>query len=416
MLNDRARVVVTGMGAMTPLGETPEEFWHNLTAGTSGVGPMTLCDPAGYPCRISGEVSGFDPGQYISGREARRMARFSQLAVAAGLQALENSGIDMSREDPYRVGVILGNGNGGFPTLEENCRILADQGGMRMSPFFFPMILPNMAAAAVSRYLGAHGYNSTATTACAASNQAMGEALNAIRGGVADVVFAGGAEAGISLLGLSGFAVMRALSTRNDEPQLASRPFDADRDGFVPAEGSVVLALERLEHALDRGAPILAELAGFGCTSDAGHPVQPEESGASAAEAMRLALADAGEPLDQVDYINAHGTSTPLNDALETVAIKRLFGARAYEIPISSTKSMIGHSLGASGALEAAACIKTITEATIHPTINYTSPDPGCDLDYVPNKARSKDVRVALSNAFGFGGQNACLVFRKFAP
>ena len=390
---------------MTPLGETPEEFWHNLTAGTSGVGPMTLCDPAGYPCRISGEVSGFDPGQYISGREARRMARFSQLAVAAGLQALENSGIDMSREDPYRVGVILGNGNGGFPTLEENCRILADQGGMRMSPFFFPMILPNMAAAAVSRYLGAHGYNSTATTACAASNQAMGEALNAIRGGVADVVFAGGAEAGISLLGLSGFAVMRALSTRNDEPQLASRPFDADRDGFVPAEGSVVLALERLEHALDRGAPILAELAGFGCTSDAGHPVQPEESGASAAEAMRLALADAGEPLDQVDYINAHGTSTPLNDALETVAIKRLFGARAYEIPISSTKSMIGHSLGASGALEAAACIKTITEATIHPTINYTSPDPGCDLDYVPNKARSKDVRVALSNAFGFGAR-----------
>ena len=415
-MNDRARVVVTGMGAMTPLGETPEEFWHNLTAGTSGVGPMTLCDPAGYPCRISGEVSGFDPGQYISGREARRMARFSQLAVAAGLQALENSGIDMSREDPYRVGVILGNGNGGFPTLEENCRILADQGGMRMSPFFFPMILPNMAAAAVSRYLGAHGYNSTATTACAASNQAMGEALNAIRGGVADVVFAGGAEAGISLLGLSGFAVMRALSTRNDEPQLASRPFDADRDGFVPAEGSVVLALERLEHALDRGAPILAELAGFGCTSDAGHPVQPEESGASAAEAMRLALADAGEPPDQVDYINAHGTSTPLNDALETVAIKRLFGDRAYEIPISSTKSMIGHSLGASGALEAAACIKTITEATIHPTINYTSPDPGCDLDYVPNKARSKDVRVALSNAFGFGGQNACLVFRKFAP
>ena len=414
-MNDRERVVVTGMGAMTPLGETPEEFWHNLTAGTSGVGPMTLCDPTGYPCRISGEVSGFDPGQYLSGKEARRMARFSQLAVAAGLQALENSGIDMSREDPYRVGVILGNGNGGFPTLEENCRILADQGGMRMSPFFFPMILPNMAAAAVSRYLGAHGYNSTATTACAASNQAMGEALNAIRGGVADVVFAGGAEAGISLLGLSGFAVMRALSTRNEEPQLASRPFDADRDGFVPAEGSAVLALERLEHALDRGAPILAELAGFGCTSDAGHPVQPEESGASAAEAMRLALADAGEPPDQVDYINAHGTSTPLNDALETVAIKRLFGARAYEIPISSTKSMIGHSLGASGALEAAACIKTITEATIHPTINHTSPDPGCDLDYVPNKARSKDVRVALSNAFGFGGQNACLVFRKFA-
>ena len=414
MSSAQVRVVVTGVGAMTPLGESPDEFWRNLAAGRSGVGPMTLCDPAGYPCRISGEVTGFDPEQYIPGREARRMARFSQLAVAAGLQAAETSGLDMSREDPYRVGVILGNGNGGFPTLEENCRILAERGGMRMSPFFFPMILPNMAAAAVSRYLGAQGYNSTATTACAASNQAIGEALDVIRRGAADVVFAGGSEAGISLLGLSGFAVMRALSTRNDEPELASRPFDADRDGFVPSEGSVVLTMERLEHALSRGANILAEVSGFGCTSDAGHPVQPEESGASAARAMALALCDAGATLEQVDYINAHGTSTPLNDTLETVAIKRLFGERAYRIPVSSTKSMIGHSLGAAGALEAAACIKTITEATVHPTINYTSPDPECDLDYVPNHARRMDVRVVLSNAFGFGGQNACLVFRKF--
>ena len=400
---------------MTPLGQSPDQFWENLVAGRSGVGPMTLCDPTGYPCRISGEVSDFDPGQHIAERDARRMARFTQLAVAAGLQSLENSGLDVSREDPYRLGVILGNGNGGFPTLEENCRILAERGGMRMSPFFFPMILPNMAAAAVSRYLGAHGYNSTATTACAASNQAIGEGMEVIRRGVADVVFAGGTEAGISLLGLSGFAVMRALSTRNDEPQLASRPFDAGRDGFVPAEGSVVLVLESLEHAVRRGAAILAEVAGFGCTSDAGHPVQPEESGASAAEAMRLALADAGEPLEAVDYINAHGTSTPLNDTLETVAIKRLFGELAYRVPISSTKSMIGHSLGASGSLEAAACVKTITEGAIHPTVNYDSPDPTCDLDYVPNQARQKDVRVALSNAFGFGGQNACLVFRKFS-
>ncbi len=412
---DRVRVVVTGMGAMTPLGQSPDQFWESLVAGRSGVGPMTLCDPTGYPCRISGEVSDFDPGQHIAERDARRMARFTQLAVAAGLQSLENSGLDVSREDPYRLGVILGNGNGGFPTLEENCRILAERGGMRMSPFFFPMILPNMAAAAVSRYLGAHGYNSTATTACAASNQAIGEGMEVIRRGVADVVFAGGTEAGISLLGLSGFAVMRALSTRNDEPQLASRPFDAGRDGFVPAEGSVVLVLESLEHAVRRGAAILAEVAGFGCTSDAGHPVQPEESGASAAEAMRLALADAGEPLEAVDYINAHGTSTPLNDTLETVAIKRLFGELAYRVPISSTKSMIGHSLGASGSLEAAACVKTITEGAIHPTVNYESPDPTCDLDYVPNQARQKDVRVALSNAFGFGGQNACLVFRKFS-
>ena len=415
MNHPKPKVVVTGMGAMTPLGESPDEFWRNLAAGRSGVGPMTLCDPEGYPCRISGEVTGFDPGQYIPGREARRMARFSQLAVAAALQAAENSGIDLSREDPYRVGVVLGNGNGGFPTLEENCRILADRGGMRMSPFFFPMILPNMAAAAVSRYLGAQGYNSTATTACAASNQAIGEALETLRRGTADVVFAGGAEAGISLLGLSGFAVMRALSTRNDAPEQASRPFDADRDGFVPAEGAVILVMERLEHALARGAEILAEVAGFGCTSDAGHPVQPQESGASAAQAMSIALADAGETTEQVDYINAHGTSTPLNDTLETVAIKRLFGPRAYHIPVSSTKSMIGHSLGASGALEAAACIKTITEATAHPTINYVSPDPSCDLDYIPNRARPLDARVALSNAFGFGGQNACLVFRKFA-
>ena len=414
MTGQRERVVVTGMGAMTPLGESPEEFWGNLVAGRSGVGPMMLCDPEGYPCRISGEVSGFDPESYIPGREARRMARFTQLAVAAGLQAVEASGIDVSRDDPYRVGVILGNGNGGFPTLEENCRILADRGGMRMSPFFFPMVLPNMAAAAVSRYLGAHGYNSTATTACAASNQAIGEALDVIRRGSADVVFAGGAEAGISLLGLSGFAVMRALSTRNDDPELASRPFDADRDGFVPSEGAAVLVMERMEHALDRGAMILAEVAGFGSTSDAGHPVQPEESGASAAAAMRIAVADAGLDLEDVDYINAHGTSTPLNDTLETVAIKRLFGDRAYGIPVSSTKSMIGHSLGAAGALEAAACVKTITEATAHPTINYTSPDPNCDLDYVPNQARALNANVVLSNAFGFGGQNACLVFRKF--
>jgi len=412
--DERIKVVITGMGAMTPLGETPEEYWKNLVAGTSGIGPMTLCDPEGYPCQISGEVSGFDPDTYIGNKEARRMARFTQLAVAAALQAVEAADYDISKDDPYRVGVLLGNGNGGFPTLEENCRILADRGGMRMSPFFFPMILPNMAAAAVSRYTGAHGYNSTATTACAASNQAMGEAVSVIRRGAADVMLAGGTEAGISLLGLSGFAVMRALSTRNDEPEKASRPFDAGRDGFIPSEGSVIMVLESLEHAIGRGANILAELAGFGSTSDAGHPVQPEESGVSAAAAMQMALNDARVSLDQVDYINAHGTSTPLNDALETVAIKRLFGDLAHKIPISSTKSMIGHSLGAAGSLDAAACVKTITEAAIHPTVNYDVPDPECDWDYVPNQSRAADVQVALSNAFGFGGQNACLVLRKY--
>lgn len=414
MTRDRPRVVVTGIGAITPLGQGVDAFWENLVAGKPGIGPMTLCDPTDYPCRIAGEVRDFDPSQYLDNREARRMARFSQLAVAAGMRAVESSSLDMSKEDAFRVGVMLGNGNGGFPTLEENCRVLATRGGMRMSPFFFPMILPNMAAANVSRVTGAKGFNSTTTTACAASNQAMGEALEVIRRGVADVVLAGGAEAGISQLGLAGFAVMRALSTRNDEPEKASRPFDAGRDGFVPAEGSVVLVMEELKHALDRNANILAEVAGFASTSDAGHPVQPEESGTCAAEAMRLALADAGVGLDQVDYINAHGTSTPLNDALETVAIKRLFGDAAYRIPISSTKSMIGHSLGASGSLEAAACVMSITTGMVHPTINYESPDPACDLDYVPNQARQLDVKVVLSNAFGFGGQNACVVFRKF--
>lgn len=409
----RRRVVVTGIGAITPLGLTADEFWTNLVAGKSGIGPMTLCDPTDYPCRIAGQADDFDPSAYMGSREARRMARFSQLAVAAALQATENAGLDVSSEDPYRVGVLLGNGNGGFPTLEDNCRILASRGGMRMTPFFFPMVLPNMAAANVSQYVGARGYNSTATTACAASNNAIGEAVQAIRHGVADVMLAGGAEAGISQLGLAGFAVMRALSTRNDEPQRASRPFDAERDGFVPAEGAGVLILEERERALNRGANILCEIAGFGATADAGHLVQPQESGASAARAMSNAIADAGLVPSDIHYINAHGTSTPLNDAVETVAIKRLFGEDAYRIPVSSTKSMIGHSLGASGALEAVACVKTIVDQEIHPTANYEYPDPECDLDYVPNQARRADVSSVLSNAFGFGGQNACLVFHR---
>ncbi len=410
------RVVVTGLGAITPLGLTADEFWSNLLAGVSGIGPMTLCDPTDYPCRIAGQADDFDPTNYMGNREARRMARFSQLAVAAALQAVEDSNLDTTAEDPYRVGVLLGNGNGGFPTLEENCRILADRGGMRMSPFFFPMILPNMAAANVSQYVGAHGYNSTATTACAASNSAIGEALQAIRHGIADVMLAGGAEAGISQLGLAGFAVMRALSTRNDEPQRASRPFDAERDGFVPAEGAGVLILEERERAMARGANILCELSGFGATSDAGHLVQPQESGASAARAMANAIEDAGLVPEDVHYINAHGTSTPLNDAVETVAIKRLFMDAAHAIPVSSTKSMIGHSLGASGALEAVACVKTIVDQQIHPTANYEHPDPECDLDYVPNRARAAEVSTVLSNAFGFGGQNACLIFRRHLP
>ena len=411
---NRPKVVVTGIGALTPLGLTAGEFWEGLVGGKSGIGPMTLCDPTPFPCQIAGEVKGFDPAQYMDAKEARRMARFSQLAIAAALQAVDDAALRIRPEEAHRIGVLLGNGNGGFPTTEEGCRILVERGGMRVSPFFFPMTLPNMAASNVSRVLGLTGYNSTVITACAASNQAIGEAMETLRRGAADVMLTGGTEAGISQLGLAGFCTMRALSTRNDEPQRASRPFDAQRDGFVPAEGAVALILETLEHALSRGASILCELAGFGSTSDAYHPVQPQESGDGAVRAMRIALEDAGVTPDQVDYVNAHGTSTPLNDTVETVAVKRLFGERAYRIPVSSTKSMVGHSLGAAGALEAVPCIRSITDGVIHPTVNYEFPDPDCDLDYVPNQARKRDVEVVLSNAFGFGGQNACLVFRRY--
>ena len=410
------RVVITGLGAVTPLGQSVDDFWGGLKSGISGVGKMTLCDPSGYPCQIAGEVSEFDYSQYINKREARRMARFSQMAVVAGLQAMESSRLNLANEDPFRLGIILGNGNGGFPTLEDNCRVMADKGGMKVTPFFFPMVLPNMAAGNLSHYLGFKGYNSTVSTACAASNQAIGEALGVIRSGLADVVFAGGSEAGISELGLSGFAVMRALTTQSDRPSSASRPFDLNRDGFVPAEGSGVLVLENLDHALRRHAEILVEIVGFGCTADAGHLVQPEPTGSAASAAIQIALADAKLEPSQVDYINAHGTSTPLNDSIETTVIKKVFGDQAYEIPISSTKSMIGHSLGASGSLEAIACVKTIVDQVIHPTINYETPDPVCDLDYVPNQSRSgKRIQVVLSNAFGFGGQNACLLFKEYS-
>ena len=405
------RVVITGLGAVSPNGGTAEEFWHNSINGKSGIGPMTLCDPTNYTCQIAGEIEDFDPTIAIDPKEARRMARFSQLAVVAGKEALTSSGIDIQKLDSYRVGVILGNGNGGFPTLEANSRILAARGGMKMSPFFFPMILPNMATANLSRFIGAQGYSSTAVTACAASNQAIGEAFNVIRSGMADVMFTGGAEAGISELGLGGFAVMKALTTQNAEPAKASRPFDSTRDGFIPAEGSGIIVMEEVEHAIKRGARILAEVKGFGCTSDASHLVQPKEDGSAAARAIEIALEDSGISKKDVDYINAHGTSTPLNDLVETKAIKRAFGEHAYQIPISSTKSMIGHSLGASGSLEAVVCINSITSNMIHPTINYEYPDPECDLDYVPNVARPAPVNVVLSNAFGFGGQNACVVF-----
>jgi 3-oxoacyl-[acyl-carrier-protein] synthase II len=341
------------------------------------------------------------------------MGRFAQMAVAAARLAIEDAGITPEREGPDRIGVMLGNGNGGYPNIDEAARVMMTRGGMRMDPLFMPKSLPNMAASQIALQLGIKGYNGTIATACAAATQAVGEAAEMIRAGRADVMLTGGAEAGISELGLAAFCVMRAMSTRNDEPERASRPFDKDRDGFIPAEGASLFVLESLERARSRGARVYAEIAGFGVTADAYHIVAPCADGEGAARAIRLALTQAGVGPEAVDYINAHGTSTPHNDASETAAIKAALGEHAYSTPVSSTKSMIGHALGASGAPELIASVKTIETGVIHPTVNYETPDPECDLDYVPNVARRADVRVVLKNSFGFGGQNACLVLRR---
>ena len=414
---DNRRVVITGMGGLTCLGNSVGEFWQGCVEGRSGVDYLTLVKPEvymKYPVHIAGEVRGFEPTDYMDRRDARRMARFSQLAVAATRQAVEDAELDIDHVEAERVGVLIGNGIGGIPNTDEAMRIILSRGGMRIDPFYLPKMLPNMAAAQVSMIFGAKGFSNTIMTACAASTQALGEARDAIRLGRAEVMLAGGTEAGISELGLSGFSVMRALSTRNDEPQKASRPFDAGRDGFVAAEGAAMLVLESLEHARARGARILAELAGYAACNDGFHLVAPRPDGEGAIRTMRWALEDAGLQPEEVDYINAHGTSTPLNDLSETLAIKAVFGEHAYRIPISSTKSMIGHALGASGALEALACVMTLQTGIIHPTINQEQPDPQCDLDYVPNEPRRAGVQTILKNSFGFGGQNACLVLKRF--
>lgn len=408
----RNRVVVTGLGTLNPVGNNVDEFWQRLINGKSGIAKTTHCDVSNISCQVSGEVKGFDPLQYLEKKEARHMARFTQLAIAASKMALADSGMDTIKEDHERMGIYLGNGIGGLPDIEAGCETVTTKGGMRLNPFFMPKILTNLAAGQVSIALGLKGYTSTVSTACAASTQAVGEAVEIIRRGTMKVMVAGGTEAGISPVGIAGFAVMKALTSRNNEPEKASRPFDANRDGFVPSEGSGMLILESLEHATKRGARILAEIIGFGISSDAYHPVAIDVDGA--ARAMRWAIEDAGIKPDQIDYINAHGTSTPLNDASETAAIKKIFGDYAYKVPISSTKSMTGHLLGGTGGVEAIVCVKTINEGVIHPTINYETPDPECDLDYVPNQARQKEVSTVLSNGFGFGGQNACLVFRRY--
>lgn len=412
-LRVRNRVVITGMGAITPLGLSVEETWAGLTAGLSGIDYVTQIDVTDYATRFAGEVKGFDPAQYMSFKEARRMERFSQFAVAATKEALEDAQLSIEDVDPEQVGVLIGTAIGGLNATDKAVRDLL--AGRRISPFYLVTMIPNIAAFHISHLYGALGYNNTVTTACAAGAQAIGEAAEVIRRGAAQVMIAGGSESANAEIGLAGFLAMRGLSTRNDEPQRASRPFDKDRDGFVCGEGSGILILENLGHALRRGARIHAEIRGYAATSDAYNLAAPDPEGEGAARAMRWALQDAGLKPEDVDYINAHGTSTALNDAAETRAIKKALGEHAYRVAISSTKSMIGHAFGGASAIETIVCALTVERGVIHPTINYETPDPECDLDYVPNVAREAEVNAALCNAFGLGGQDACLVVGKYS-
>ena len=407
-------MVVTGMGAITPFGVGVEKLWKGLVNGESAIRRITRFDPSRLDARIAGEVPDFDPLEHIDKREAKRMDRFTQFAVTAAGQALRDAGLTVSELDPDRVGVLIGSGIGGIETLLGQHLALLEKGPGRISPFFIPMMIANMAAGHVAIYYGAKGPNCTTVTACASSANAIRDAFDIIRQGEADVMVAGGSEAPLVELAFAGFCSMKALSTRNEEPERACRPFDRERDGFVMSEGAGVLVLESEDHALRRGARIYGEILGCGMTADAYHITAPDPEGEGGARSMARALHDAGIAPGQVDYINAHGTSTPANDRTETMGIKRVFGEHARTIPVSSTKSMIGHLLGAAGAVELIATILTIKEGIIPPTINYENPDPDCDLDYVPNRARPADVRVALSNSFGFGGQNVSIVVGRY--
>ena len=408
------RVVVTGLGAITPVVNDVESTWAGLISGRSGIGAITAFDASAFPTRIGGEVKGFDPAAAVGSKEARRMDRFVQMAVAAAKEALRDAQLEIGVSNAERVGVLMGSGIGGIATLMEQARVLDSRGPDRVSPFLVPMMIVDIVAGQVAIHTGAKGPNFSVVSACATSAHCIGEAFEVIRRGDADAVIAGGSEAPLVPIGLAGFTSMRALSARNDEPQRASRPFDAERDGFVMGEGAGVLVLESLSSALDRGARIYAELKGYGATGDAYHITAPSEGGEGAMRAMDIALRKAGLAPEDIDYINAHGTSTPLNDRLETMAIRNLFGPRAYDIAVSSTKSMTGHLLGAAGAVEALVCVKAIFHSAIPPTINYEIPDPECDLDYVPNVARETRVRAAMSNSLGFGGHNATLLFTEF--
>lgn len=415
-MNDgRVRVVITGLGAITPLGLNVSEFWDGLVNARSGIVKITRFDASKFDCQIAGEVKGFDPARHMDGKEARRIARCSQFAIAAAQEAAADAGIEVPLVNEARVGVLIGTAIGGLDEADRAINEFRTKGAVRANPFAVTASIPNMPAHHVSRTFLARGPLLTLVTACATGTQAIGEASEVIRRGSADVMFAGGTEALIGDFAIAGFSGMRALPVHfNEKPEAASRPFDKDREGFVFSEGCGVMVLERLEHARARGARIYAEVLGQGASSDAFHVAQPDPSGDGAIRAMRWALEDARVDPSEVDYVNAHGSGTPLNDPLETAAIKKVFGQHARQLCISSTKSMIGHPMGASGTLEAIACIKTIATGVVHPTINLDNPDPACDLDYVPHTAREKNVRVTLSNSFGLGGQNACLVLGKF--
>ena len=414
MPRDRRRVVVTGMGVVSPVGIGLDAFWSALVEGRSGIGPITRFDASGLECRIAGEVREFQPEQFMDRKEARRTDRFAQFALAASLMALRDAGLDESRPLGSRAGVVIGSGIGGMDTWEAGHRTLLERGPGRVSPFTVPMMIPNMAAGLVSIRFGAEGPNRCTVSACASGADAIGDAFRIIQRGDADLMLAGGTEAAITPFAIAAFAAAKSLSTRNDDPPRASRPFDRDRDGFVMGEGAGILVLEALEHARARGARVYAEIVGYGATADAFHITQPAPEGRGAARAMRAALDDAGLPPEAVDYVNAHGTSTVYNDWYETVAIKQVFGEHAYRLAVSSTKSMTGHLLGAAGGVEAIVCVLAIQRGVIPPTINLDNPDPRCDLDYVPNRARAQRVDVAVSNSFGFGGHNAVLVFKRY--
>ncbi|MEW6696181.1 MAG: beta-ketoacyl-ACP synthase II [Bacillota bacterium] len=410
------RVVITGMGVITPVGTGLDDFWKALTAGVSGIARITRFDPSEYSTQIAGEVKDFDFSRYIDKKEGRRMDKFSQYAVVAAAMALEDAHMDMESLDKDRTGVIVGSGIGGMETFEEQCRVLVNRGPGRISPFLIPMMIANMAAGQIAIKFGLRGPNITAITACASSGNAIGDAFKLIQRGDAEVVITGGTEAPITPLAVAGFCAAKAMSTNNEEPERASRPFDVDRDGFVMGEGAAMLVIESLEHAQQRGAQIYAEIVGYGSTCDAYHITAPDPEGYGAASAMQMALADAGLKPEDVQYINAHGTSTPVGDVAEVGAIKKVFGDHAYKLVVSSTKSMTGHMLGAAGAVEGIASVLAIRDDLVPPTINLENPDPACDLDFVPNQARQMTVNVALSNSFGFGGHNVTLAFKKFKP